>query len=138
MDDLQGRKLDNILMDKGLARLGDAFVNLIYSTAKTKAKGRAIGERVQDRVLSHALEIAKLPVQRRLSHGDRGDAVEALLAYAWMQNILPLDEAVTVLYTTISGARYESKSFEREISAKAFSKLIKLAVERIERSHEDE
>lgn len=134
MDDLQKGKIEGILRDKGLARLGDAFVNLIYSTAKTKAKGRAVGERVQDRVLSYALQIAKLPVPKRLSHGERGDVVEAVLAYAWMHDMLPLEEAVTILFTTISGAEYESKSLEREMSTKAFSKLIRVAVERIERA----
>jgi len=122
----------SILRDKDLARLGDSFVNLIYSTAKTKASGKPVGEKVPDRVLSQALEIAKLPVQMRLTHGERGDAVEAVLAYAWMHNLLPLEEAVTILYTTISGAEYESRSLEREISAKAFSRLIRVAVDRIE------
>ena len=132
MDDLQRGKIDSILMDKGLARLGDAFVNLIYSAAKTKAKGRAVGERVQDRVLSHALETAKLPVPKRLTHGERGDVVEAVLAYAWMHDMLPMEEAVTILYKTISGAEYESRSLEREMSARAFSRLIRVAIERIE------
>jgi uncharacterized protein YeaC (DUF1315 family) len=122
----------SILRDKDLARLGDSFVNLIYSTAKTKASGKPVGEKVPDKVLSQALEIAKLPVQMRLTHGERGDAVEAVLAYAWMHNLLPLEEAVTILYATISGAEYESRSLGREISAKAFSKLIKVAVDRIE------
>jgi len=122
----------SILRDKDLARLGDSFVNLIYSTAKTKASGKPVGEKVPDKVLSQALEIAKLPVQMRLTHGERGDAVEAVLAYAWMHNLLPLEEAVTILYATISGAEYESRSLWREISAKAFSKLIKVAVDRIE------
>ena len=133
MDDLQRGKIESILMDKGLARLGDAFVNLIYSAAKTKAKGRAVGERVQDRVLSHALEIAKLPVPKRLTHGEKGDVVEAVLAYAWMHDMLPMEEAVTILYKTISGAEYESRSLEREMSARAFSRLIRVAIERIEK-----
>jgi len=121
-----------ILRDKDLARLGDSFVNLVYSTAKTKASGRPVGEKVPDKVLSEALKIAKLQVPMRLTHGERGDVVEAVLAYAWMHNMLPLEEAVAILYTTISGAEYESRSLEREMSAKAFSKLIRVAVDRIE------
>jgi len=120
------------LRDKDLARLGDSFVNLVYSTAKTKASGRPVGEKVPDKVLSEALKIAKLQVPMRLTHGERGDVVEAVLAYAWMHNMLPLEEAVAILYTTISGAEYESRSLEREMSAKAFSKLIRVAVDRIE------
>ena len=132
MDDGQKGKMRSILRNKDLARLGDSFVNLVYSTAKTKACGRPVGEKVPDRVLSQALEIAKLPVPMRLTHGERGDVVEAVLAYAWMHNMLPLEEAVAILYTTISGAEYESRSLEREMSARAFSKLIKVAVDRIE------
>jgi hypothetical protein len=132
VDDLQKGKIRSILRDKDLARLGDSFVNLIYSTAKTRAKGKPVGEKVPDRVLSQALEIAKLPVPMRLTHGERGDVVEAVLAYAWMHSMLPLEEAVTILYTTIARVEYESISLEREMSARAFSRLIRVAVDRIE------
>jgi hypothetical protein len=46
---------------------------------------------------------------------------------------LSLDEAVDILATSMSKGEYESRALERELSAKAFSDLIKLAVEIIER-----
>ena len=118
--------------DKGLSRLGDAFVNFAYSYAKTRAKGRPFGEKVPDSVLSKALELAKIPVPNRLHAGQRGDIVEALLAQAWLGKRLTLDEAVDVLYTGLVRGSYESRALERELSARAFADLIKLAKERLE------
>jgi hypothetical protein len=120
-------------LDKGLARLGDAFVNLAFSYAKTKVKGRPCGEKVPDRVLSRALELSKVPFPSRLDHGSRGDIVEATLARSWMRGALSLDEAVATLAVelSISDAVSESRAMEREAAARAFSRLLRLAIERL-------
>jgi hypothetical protein len=127
------KTISALMRDKGLSRLGDAFVNFAYSSAKTRVRGMPFGEKVPDRVLSMALEIAKVPVPSRLSHGERGDIAEALLAHVWMGRRLSLEEAVDILATGMSKGEYESRALERELSAKAFSDLIKLAVDIIER-----
>ena len=121
---------------KGLARLGDAFINLAFSYAKTKEKGRPCGEKVPDRVLSKALEMAKVPFPKRLDHGGRGDIVEATLARAWMMGTLSLDEAVSTIASelSLSDAVSESRAMEREAAARAFSRLLLLCVERLEKS----
>jgi hypothetical protein len=123
-------------VDKGLARLGDAFINLAFSYAKTKVKGRPCGEKVPDRVLSKALELAKVPYPKRLDHGGRGDIVEATLARSWMMGSLSLDEAVSTIASelSLSDAISESRAMEREAAARAFSRLLLLCVERLERS----
>ncbi len=122
--------------DKGLARLGDAFVNLAFSYAKTKVKGRPCGEKVPDRVLSKALDMSKAPLPKRLDHGERGDIVEATIARSWMMGILNLDEAVAVIAKelSISDAVSESRALEREASARAFSRLFLLCTERLEKA----
>jgi hypothetical protein len=132
VDEAIKKSISALMRDKGLSRLGDAFVNFAYSAAKTKVKGRPFGEKVPDRVLSMALEIAKVPIPPRLSHGERGDIAEALLAYVWMGRRLSLDKAVDILTAGMSKGEYESRALERELSAKAFSDLIKLAVDLIE------
>ena len=127
-----GHRIPLPVGEKGLARLGDAFVNLVYSTAKTKSMGAPQGEKVPDRVLSMALEISRVPVPLRLTIGDRGDIVEALLAYAWTNGLLGLDEAVEIIRAKIPMECFDSRSLEREAMAQAFGALFKLALRRIE------
>ncbi len=119
-----------VAKDKGLASLGDSFVNLVYSTAKTRSLNKPVGERVPDRVLALALKMAELPYPARLSSGERGNLVEATLAYAWMNNVVSLEEAVAIVCASISG-RLNTASQEREASARAFSGLLRLAVSRM-------
>jgi len=120
--------------DKGLARLGDAIVNLAFSYAKTKVKGKPCGEKVPDRVLSKALDLAEVPFPRRLDHGEKGDIVEATIARSWMTGTLSLDEAVAVIVKELSvaDAVSESRALERDASARAFSRLFLLCAERLD------
>lgn len=119
-------------VDKGLARLGDAFVNLAFSSAKTRVKGKPFGEKVPDRVLSMALELAKLEVPLRLDHGARGDIVEAIIAGAWIGGSLSLEEATAAIASELSAshAASESRGLEREAAARAFAKLVLICVGR--------
>jgi hypothetical protein len=131
LDDALKDCIAGIMKEKGLAQLGDAFVNLAYSAAKTRAKGRPFGERVPDAVLSKAIGIAGLPVPMRLSHGERGDVVEGLIALAWTKGLLTLEEAVSILFEGISNWPYESRSLERDMMAKAFSNLVTAAARKV-------
>ncbi len=124
-------RLQAFCEDKGLAQLGDSFVNLVYSLAKSRASGSPVGEKVPDKVLSEALELSRLPVPARLKHGERGNIVEAALAHAWMGNMITVDGAAAVLQESLAKMEFKSASLEREIAAKAFSKLFKEAVVKI-------
>jgi hypothetical protein len=106
-------------------------VNLAYSSAKTKARGRPCGEKVPDSVLSKALEISKIPVPLRLNQGERGDVAEAMIAYAWTKKMLTLEEAVNTLCPELARVDCDSRSLERELAAKAFASLVKLAASKI-------
>ena len=130
MEDALKDCVAGIIREKGLSQLGDAFVNLAYSAAKTRVKGRPFGERVPDVVLSKAVGISGLPVPMRLTPGERGDIAEGLIALAWTKGMLTLDEAVSILCVGISNWPYESRSLEREIMAKAFSNLITAAAKK--------
>lgn len=123
--------LKSIAKSKDWARLGDSFVNLAYSMAKTKAVGRPVGERVPDKVLSKALEISKVIDVSRMTAGEKGDVVEAILAYAWSNHLISLEEAEKILFIRMAAVNLESRSCEAEGAARAFSDLLKLAVERI-------
>lgn len=117
--------------DKGLSRLGDSFVNLVYSSAKTRAGGKPFGGRVPDKVLSRSLLISGVRVPPRLNHGERGDIVEGALAYAWSRNLISLEEAILVVERSLGRVGCESRTMEYEASAHAFSELFLMAVNRV-------
>lgn len=123
--------LRTIARSKDWARLGDSFVNLAYSMAKTKAVGRPVGERVPDKVLSKALDFSKAIDVSRMTSGEKGDIVEAILAYAWSNHLISLEEAAETLYVRVAAINFESRSSEIEGAARAFSDLLRLAVKRI-------
>lgn len=121
--------LSSVLMDKGLAELGDSLVNFLYSAAKSRVLGKFCGERVSNKVLAEALRRAGLRAElpRRVDVHVRGDAAEALIAYAWVSNLLRIDEAIDFLASHLERRLGEG---EFEASIIAFSELLKLIWER--------
>jgi len=121
--------LSSVLMDKGLAELGDSLVNFLYSAAKSRVLGKFCGERVSNKVLAEALRRAGLRAElpRRVDVHVRGDAAEALIAYAWVSNWLRIDEAIDFLASHLERRLGEG---EFEASIIAFSELLKLIWER--------
>jgi len=117
--------------DKGLSRLGDSFVNFIYSSAKSRSSGKPFGGKVPDKILSRSLSLSGVKVPTRLNHGERGDIVEGVLAYAWTKNLLTFEEAVCVLEASLRGVTCESRREEEEAAAKAFSALFLTAIRRV-------
>ena len=93
------KNLREILMDQKLASLGDSFVNFVYSLALSKRKGEPIGAKVNSRVLSEALKKAGLRklLPSRTDRHTQADAVEALIVYAWIKNVITMEEGVDVL-----------------------------------------
>jgi hypothetical protein len=88
--------LRKILMDKKLAKLGDAYVNFVYSLALTEIYGEPTGARVSSEILAKALKKAHLRklLPSRLDRHSQGDAAEALIVYAWLQGAISLKETV--------------------------------------------
>ncbi len=96
------------MMDRGLASLGDAFVNLVYSLALSRRKGKPIGAKVKGTLLAEALRKAGLRnefLPRSSSH-DLADAAEALIVHSWLIGYFTLEEAASTLEkadTIVSG-----------------------------------
>jgi hypothetical protein len=91
--------INEILLNKELAQLGDSYVNFIYSLALSVSKGRLQGKKVPSDVLAEALReggLRKL-LPSRLDRHRLGDAAEALIAYSWITEKLSADEAVKIL-----------------------------------------
>ena len=95
----KGRSLREVLLDKGLAALGDALVNFAYSLALSISLGRPTGDRLDNRTLSEALRAASLRelMPRRMSRHDLANAAEALLAYGWLTGAVGFWEIVEAL-----------------------------------------
>lgn len=92
-------ELMQILLDRKLAQFGDSFVNFLYSLALTRSRGRPVGIKVCDRALAMAAQkvgIRKL-LPKRTPRGDVSNAIEALVAYAWLHHQVTIDEATAVL-----------------------------------------
>jgi hypothetical protein len=89
----------DILLDKDLAKLGDAYINFVYSLALSQKLKKPTGAKVDNQTLAEAVKRAglreKLP--RRLDRHTRGNVAEALIAYAWLKQILGLEDCVRFL-----------------------------------------
>lgn len=91
--------LSEVLMDQKLAKLGDAYVNFLYSLALSKKKGEATGTKVQGRLLADAFKKAGLRefLPSRIDRHKQADAAEALIVYAWIQGSMTMEEGLEIL-----------------------------------------
>lgn len=112
----QHARLEDVLTDQNLARLGDAYANFIYSIALSKKNNKPTGAKVSSNILAQALKKAQLRgyLPKRMDRHELGDAAEALLAYAWAHAAITIEESVTTLLSM-------------ENPAQAFAKLLNQA-----------
>lgn len=91
--------LEELLLDKDLAGLGDAYVNFIYSLAISQRYQRPMGAKVKNQVLAEAVEKSGLRrlLPRRVNRHTRGNTAEALLVFAWLGDLLDLDDCIRIL-----------------------------------------
>ena len=96
--------LPQILTDRKLSSLGDAYINFIYSLALSERKGKPSGAKVKGTALSEALRKAGLRehLPSRIDKHVLSDAAEALIVYAWLNDLLTLEESVKILGKTDS------------------------------------
>jgi hypothetical protein len=96
--------LAEVLADRDLASLGDAYINFAYSIALSNKIGRPLGVKVKGSVLAQALRNAGLReyLPSRMTKHELADAAEALIVYAWLKEAITLEEAVRIL-TEIHG-----------------------------------
>lgn len=94
--------LSQILMDKPLAALGDAYVNFIYSLALSRKMGKPIGKKVKGTPLAEALRKAGLRqfLPSRIDKHVLSDAAEALLVFTWLNNFITLEHSIELLEKT--------------------------------------
>jgi len=110
-----------IMYDKRLATLGDAFVNFIYSLALTQINGKPEGIKVSDRDLSEAFRFAGLRnyLGTHVSKKDFANASESLLVEAYRRRLLTIEESVKIITQNPDGPKA------------GLSELLKLVVNRL-------
>jgi len=88
-----------IMRDRQLASLGDAFVNFVYSLALTRLEGYPQGTKVSDRILAQALRQSGLRdrLGTRVTKKDLANASEAILAKAYIKDLLAIEESVQLI-----------------------------------------
>jgi hypothetical protein len=118
------RTISQVLRDKQLASLGDAFINFIYSLALTKISGQPQAVKVSDRILAEAFRLAGLRehLGTRVSKKDLANASESLLMDAYRRGFLTIEESVNILSQNPDGP------------AAGLPELLKLAAERVGRA----
>jgi len=93
------QSLAEIMLDRRLASLGDAFVNFIHSLALSVKNNHPLGAKVKGRVLAEALR--KTGLRTKLpSRTDRhklANAAEALIIYGWLCDHVSLEESLIIL-----------------------------------------
>lgn len=91
--------LEELLLDKDLAALGDSYVNFVYSLAISQKCGRPTGAKVNNQVLASAVQKSGLRefLPHRVDKHARGNAAEALLVFAWLQDMQEFEDCIKVL-----------------------------------------
>ena len=91
--------LSEVLLDQNLAKLGDAYVNFLYSLVLSKKEGKPTGTKVKSRLLADAFKKAGLRkfLPSRINRHKQADAAEALLVYAWIRGSVTMEEGQKIL-----------------------------------------
>jgi hypothetical protein len=119
--------------DKGLAKIGDAIINLAYSVAKSiyltknnlSDKVIRTGKKVSKNILEIALKNANMKsfARTRADAHDLADTVEALVAYVWFINKMSVKEIINLLADNLSGDLF-NRTEEIKSATVAFTNLL--------------
>ncbi len=123
---VQHESVEEIMNDKGLAKVGDGIINLCYSLTKSRVLGYATGEKVRDSVLAQAIRATEVyrHISRRTDVGKAADAYEAIIAYLWMTGKITVQSAVDALAQTLHIDTKTNRKKEGEIAAQAFQHFL--------------
>ncbi len=130
-----GYNIQTVTTSKGLAQLGDAFINFLYSLSRSIAHKQASGCKVSDAILSNAYR-ASLLKKKVLLKGDRdkiGDGVEAIIIWAWIQNYFTMKEILYIITSHLSSIPLDERNIEKTAASDAFRNLLNELVRRLEK-----
>lgn len=93
------KTFEEILLDKDLAGLGDAYVNLLYSLVVSQKLGYPAGLKVNNKILAAAVRKSGLRklLPRRIDRHVLGNAAEALIVFAWLADTVTFEDSLAIL-----------------------------------------
>lgn len=121
--------LIQIMRDHQLAKFGDALINFVYSWAKTRSLKTPTGERVYDKSLAEAIRQSNLReiMPSNSSSGDLGDGAEALIGFAFLEELIDLQEMVKIIQNTRKTKcpqAFSSRKNEKRFMITCFTSLL--------------
>ncbi|WP_048166016.1 ribonuclease III family protein [Palaeococcus pacificus] len=118
--------------DKNLSKLGDSLANFIYSLALSDYLDKPSGGRVPNASLTVAMDRAKLHkyIPPRTDKHGKGDIAEAIIAYAWLEKAITIEEAVEIVRNSFTEDVLHATR-KKEAIGIAFGELLKVIKERL-------
>ena len=122
---IKDNTLSSILSDSKLASIGDLYVNLIYSIARSSYNKKG-AIHVWDKSLAEALRKAELRIlmPSKLKSGEIADGAEAFIFYSFIHEIMSLDEMSNFLIDELNTKDMSERSKEKIAAQEAFAKLL--------------
>jgi len=116
---------EEVLLDKDLAGLGDMYVNFLHSLALSQKLQRPTGAKVNNRILAEAVKRSGLRkiLPTRIDRHAQGNAAEALIVYAWLQQVVGFEDCLQILK-------------EGDDPTDAFTRLLREIAKRLGATHE--
>ncbi|MCW3976368.1 MAG: hypothetical protein NWE77_00375 [Candidatus Bathyarchaeota archaeon] len=116
------KTFEEILLDKDLAGLGDAYVNLLYSLVVSQKLGYPAGLKVNNKILAAAVRKSGLRklLPCRIDRHVLGNAAEALIVFAWLADTVTFEDSLAILR-------------EKTDSVEAFTSLLREIWERLDK-----
>jgi hypothetical protein len=136
MENQASNKLDTVIpkfltlkeigVHKGMAKIGDAVTNLIYSIAKSRVLRFIQARNVNRTILSQALKSANLRdyAKTRADAHDLADSAEAFIGFVFCKDILSLDELVDILIQSLTQKSFDTEKEEIVAATLAFTNLL--------------
>ena len=123
---LETSRLRSILQSKELAQLGDFLANFIYSTARIGIFERKSSVHVWDKRLKMAMDQANLRkvLGKRTKPDKVADGAEALIAYAYYNRLLQLEEMIIIMRDELEKYSEEEKKSEKVICGMVFTTIL--------------
>jgi hypothetical protein len=115
------KTVNAVLADANLAKLGDAYTNLVYSLYLSIQTGKPTGRKTEGNLLSEAMKQAGLKpfLPSRIDRHGQADAAESLLVYAWLTGLMTIGESVSLMV-------------KHRDAVDAFDSLLSIALNRLE------
>ncbi|MHA1310471.1 MAG: ribonuclease III family protein [Candidatus Helarchaeota archaeon] len=116
----------SIFLNKNLAKMGDNFVNFIYSIARAIAVKNISGQKVPGKVLMQAFRYSELNgyMPSRSSSHDIADAVESIIFYVWLTEKMGINKIVDILVEELKMGDFSSRKNEFDTAVLAFTKIL--------------